>query len=361
MSSLSRIVTPAGYPAWHVTDYPSVKTLLADKRLGKTHPKPSVAPWYTRSGMAGGPRGSGGNEHELHGHRRRLMNRAFPRAQQAALAPWITEVAGELAAAFARLPPPVNVHTSYSAPLARIVLARLLGIPAQDVDAFYGEPDRDSIAGLARRVGYVRRLLASGNCEESGAVARLLGAEEFSVQQDGAWAARLLSGMFIFGCEAPAAALDWTMSMLLLQPGHGDLVRSDRQVLSSAVEEALRLFNPPAATDDGLIRYASDGLCVAGETVDVGEMVLLDIAAANRDPCVFAEPERFDVALHSHEHLSFGHGPYMCNFAELARAEIMAGIWCLLREIPQLRLATQARSMPGGSRAQAFLAPVVEW
>lgn len=66
------------------------------------------------------------------------------------------------------------------------------------------------------------------------------------------------------------------------------------------------------------------------------------------------------MPLHSHEHLSFGHRPYLCNFAELARVEIMAGVWCLLGENPEL-LATQVHSMRGGSRAQAFMAPVAEW
>jgi len=64
--------------------------------------------------------------------------------------------------------------------------------------------------------------------------------------------------------------------------------------------------------------------------------------AANRDPEVFADPDRFDVTRAPNPHLTFGYGPYMCNFTKLGRIEIALGLTTLFTRLPGLRLAARA-------------------
>jgi cytochrome P450 len=337
-SGISRIVTPAGDPAWHVTKFSLVKSLLMDARLGKTHPKPSMAPWYSRSGLAGGPHAGHDSEYGDHARRRGAMNRAFSRAHQMALSPWIEQTATELARDLAARTPPVDTGVFYFAPLTKAVVSRLLGVPMEVLDDFYAQSAKDSVSEMARRANFVRSMVSQADVHTMAPVSRLLPTSGRFEKTDAAWVTRLVSGMIVFGSETPATALDWTLHVLLSRPSDCQRIRLDKSLLPTAVEEALRLFHPPAATDDGLLRYAHHDLVVADQIVAAGEMVLLDVVAANRDPEVFERPYEFDLNREAVGHLSFGHGFYRCNFAQLARVEIEIGVRCLLTQIPRIRL-----------------------
>ena len=77
-----------------------------------------------------------------------------------------------------------------------------------------------------------------------------------------------------------------------------------------------------------------------GEKIPKGARVHLLFAAANHDPRVFPEPDRFDVARTPNNHLSFGFGIHFCLGASLARMELRVGIEELLRRAPDYRLQT---------------------
>ncbi len=93
-----------------------------------------------------------------------------------------------------------------------------------------------------------------------------------------------------------------------------------------------------------------------------GDQVFVSIGAANRDPSVFAEPDRFDPGRPPAQHLSFGHGPHFCAGAALARAEGQEVIGRLLRLDPPLEdqelNATRARSAAFRRIAELTLTPV---
>ncbi|OIJ99544.1 cytochrome P450 [Streptomyces monashensis] len=83
---------------------------------------------------------------------------------------------------------------------------------------------------------------------------------------------------------------------------------------------------------------------IAGTTIPAGEFVQIALAAANRDPAVFADPDRFDVTRDASRHLAFGHGIHHCLGAPLARLQAEIAFTHVLRRFPGLRLAGRERS-----------------
>ncbi|MGC5665081.1 cytochrome P450, partial [Micromonospora sp. WMMD723] len=90
-----------------------------------------------------------------------------------------------------------------------------------------------------------------------------------------------------------------------------------------------------------------------GQTIPAGALVLPLLAAANRDPAVFDEPERFDISRTPNNHLGFGHGVHFCLGANLARMEARVALQVLLARSPGLRLAVD--------RTELVLEPMPLW
>jgi cytochrome P450 len=127
------------------------------------------------------------------------------------------------------------------------------------------------------------------------------------------------------------------------------LVRDDRSLLPNAIEESLRL-EPAAASID---RYATRDVELGGPTIAKGDLVTVSLAAANRDPATFADPDRFDVRRqNAGRHLAFAAGPHVCLGMHLARLEVRTAIGRLLDRLPNLRL-----ERPAAPRGLVFRKP----
>jgi cytochrome P450 len=112
-----------------------------------------------------------------------------------------------------------------------------------------------------------------------------------------------------------------------------------------------RLLDEPAlvrpATEEGLRydgsapflqRVAREDLMLRGKAIRKGELLYLALGSANRDPEVFAEPDRFDAGRADNRHLAFGAGPHLCLGMALARRELEVALGRLVRRLPRLRL-----------------------
>jgi cytochrome P450 len=121
---------------------------------------------------------------------------------------------------------------------------------------------------------------------------------------------------------------------LLRHPDQMDRLRQDPSLIPTAVEEMLRYDSPVQFTN----RILTGDLMVGGKRLGKGQMVLLLIGAANRDPEQFADPDRFDVGRQDNKHLSFALGSHYCLGAQLARLEGRIAVETLLRRMPDLRL-----------------------
>ena len=113
------------------------------------------------------------------------------------------------------------------------------------------------------------------------------------------------------------------------------LVMADPGRLPNAIEESLRL-EPAAAMVD---RYATTDVGLGGASIRQGELVSVSVAAANRDPAAFPDPDRFDVRRgNARQHLAFARGPHVCIGMHLARLEAHTAVGRLLDRLPELRL-----------------------
>jgi cytochrome P450 len=88
-----------------------------------------------------------------------------------------------------------------------------------------------------------------------------------------------------------------------------------------------------------VVRVAREDLELGGREIGAGELVVLVLGAANRDPDQFTEPGRLDLARNPNRHLAFGHGVHVCLGAPLARIEAQVAIGELVRRFPGMRLA----------------------
>jgi cytochrome P450 len=122
---------------------------------------------------------------------------------------------------------------------------------------------------------------------------------------------------------------------LLQRTDRLQLVRSQPELLDAAIEESLRL-EPAAAVID---RYATRATTLGNARIARGELVRLSLAAANRDPAVFGDPDKFDLQRpNARRHLAFAQGPHVCVGVHLARLETRTGLAVLIKALPGLRL-----------------------
>ena len=159
------------------------------------------------------------------------------------------------------------------------------------------------------------------------------------------------------GIETTEALIATSVLHLLSHPERARRARERDDLLDRAVSESLRL-EPAAARVD---RYATQDTLLAGQPIKAGDLVIASLAAANRDPAAFPDPDRYDPDRPATpHHLAFAAGPHACLAADLARAQATAILRELLR-LPGLRLDS-ARSDP--PRGLVFRKPdrvVVTW
>ena len=146
------------------------------------------------------------------------------------------------------------------------------------------------------------------------------------------------AAVFMFGGIETSEGMTANLLVhLLSHPAQLERLRQDRGLLDGAVEESLRL-EPAAARVD---RYATADVRLAGAEVRRGDLVVVSLTAANRDPEVFEHPDEFDITRpNARSHVSFAHGPHACLGAQLARMETRAAAAAVLDLLPGIELTT---------------------
>ena len=266
-------------------------------------------------------------------------------------------VLGETDALIDRLSSPADLRRELAGPLAAAIVLHALGLAAADRDAV--------LAWYERIVGSVSGIAAGEEPAAAGAEAfdALAGAIEGALDGDSLVAAAAAADgglsreevvsnaavLMFGGIETTEGMIANALLHLLTNPDALEHVRADPSLVPNAVEESLRL-EPAAATID---RYATRDLDFGGASIRAGDLVVISIAAANRDPATFDNPDRFDVQRENARlHLAFAHGPHVCIGMHLARLEAHTAVARILNRLPRLHLAA-----PTNPRGLVFRKP----
>jgi cytochrome P450 len=141
--------------------------------------------------------------------------------------------------------------------------------------------------------------------------------------------------LLIAGHETTVNLIGNGTRALLLDPDQLQRLREHPELIGSAVEELLRFDGPVQRT----ARIPNADVTIGGRTIKAGELVMPFLAAANRDPAQFADPDRLDIGRADNRHIAFGWGIHFCLGAPLARVEGQIAINTLVRRLPKLALA----------------------
>lgn len=346
--------------AWVLTRYDDVVAVLRDSRFSADRSRArnrlaqeamAAAEEYGGPGRANTLLTSDPPEHT---RLRLLISRAFlPRAVEK-LRPHIQEIADQL---LDEAPEPgrLDVLMDYAYPLPLIVIAELMGVPAEDRAQFKRWSD-DIVATLggsfsspglmerAARSGheiseYFREVIAQRRKQPKQDLVSVLvaAADEGDDLSEGQLLATCIVAL-IAGSETTRNLIANGMLALLRNPDQLEKLWSDSSLVEPAVEELLRYAGPVQCT----ARVAMEDLEIDGHAVEAGQVVFTMVAAANRDPAHFADPERLDITREHNYHVAFGSGIHSCLGQPLARLEAHIAFSTLARRIPNPRLATEA-------------------
>jgi len=299
-----------------------------------------------------------------HSEWRRVLNGPLtPRAVRA-FEPVVTEVADLLIDDFATVGK-ADLVDRLTEPLPAIVIGRMIGLDqmeavrARGVAAalFAATGSEEFPARFAEFSDHTQRWLADRRENpRDDMLTEIASGVVAGKEIDEAGATGLLLAYILGGHHSTGSALGGLIRHVLTVPGLRDDLIGDLRGLPRVIEESLRLTTP-------LQLFARTLRCpiqVDGHELAEGGRVLLDLAAANRDPREFTEPEEFDPRRARNRHVSFGAGPHVCQGQHLARAELRITLTRLLDRLPDLRLDGEPieSGLVGGSLMTHFALPV---
>ena len=253
-------------------------------------------------------------------------------------------------------------------PFPVVVIARLLGLPREDLPAFHRRAVQVISAGfdfeLATRASnelyeYFCAIIEQRRANPSDDIISVLAAAELEgtrLNDDEICA--FLRLLLPAGAETTYRSSSNLLWGLLSHPDQLDALRNDRSLMPQAIEEGLR-WEPPLL---GIMRTAARDSEVLGVPVPAGSIVAVNIGSANHDEAYWENPEEFDIFRPPRQHLAFAWGPHMCLGLHLARMETRVVLTQLLDRLPGLRFVPDETPEPiTGAVFRAPLSLNVTW
>ncbi|MFF4880735.1 cytochrome P450 [Micromonospora sp. NPDC000668] len=249
----------------------------------------------------------------------------------------------------------VDLIPEFATELPLLVVLDILGVPDADIGRIrswadgqialiWGQPDPADQVRLAQDLlefwrycqELVQQRLDSGQPGDDFISRALAFRDDDDAVLTVPEVASLAFNLLVAGHETTAGLVAHTLDQALSHPQRWRAITTDPRSVHAFVAETLRF----APAIDGWLRVTRRDVTLGKVTIPAGERCLLLIGAANRDPAVFAQPDRFDPHRSDvTDHLSFGHGPHFCIGAALARLEAGIALTRLAAAIPGLRLA----------------------
>jgi cytochrome P450 len=297
-----------------------------------------------------------------HRQLRKLINSGFTPRQVAVLEPRVREI---VTGTLDRIEPG-SVHEfaeEIAAPLPTLIIAQMLGAPAEDWERFRAWSDAavgaadpevalDPLVALGELHGYFSALIAErrqGGRDDLLSV--LLEAEVDGERLSGEDLLNFSFLLLVAGNETTRNLIALGALALINHPGERRKLVDDPGLIPGAVEEMLRWISPVTH----MARTATADLELRGQHIREGDTVVMLYGSANRDEEVFGDDaEEFRVTRSPNPHLAFGFGEHMCLGASLARLEAQVMFTELLRRYPELELTGEV------TRMRATLVPGVK-
>jgi cytochrome P450 len=366
-----RLALPDGREAWLLTRCSDVETVLTDRDR-----------FSTRSflGQVDGPELPSrvrqvymlfneimlGKDPPEHTRLRKLVQKAFTPRLVEALRPKVREIAERLLDAVeerarATGERTMDVIADYAFPIPVTIIMDLLGIPQDGrkdirrwstaLASFDGSlaiaeqiaPEVDAFVEYLRTLAEEKR-----RTPQDDLISALVEVEEEGDRRSDEDLLAMIYVLIFAGHETTLHLIGNGTLALLTHPGEFERLKRDPSLIKSAVEELLR-YDP--SVEIPRARVAVDDVELAGVTIKKGDVVLVAIASANRDPDRFDHPEDLNISRPENRHLTFGKGIHVCIGGALARLEGQIAFETLIQRMPGLRLAVPANELtirPGG-------------
>jgi pimeloyl-[acyl-carrier protein] synthase len=292
-----------------------------------------------------------------HTRLRTLVNKAFTPSTVERMRPRIQEIVKALLDAV-QDGKEMDLIRDFAFPLPNTVRSDILGLPLEDTDqlkkwaddimALFGAGAEHDRAERGQRSLIAAREYLSGLIEKrrqkpgDDLISVLIMARE---QNDKLSAGELLSTcstLFTASQETTTSLIGNGMLALLQNPDQLQELKDNPDLIEAAVEELLRYDGPLQRQ----LRAATEDFEIRGEPIRKGQMVCPMLAAANRDPEEFPDPDRLDIERQENQHIAFGFGIHWCVGAPLARLEAQIAINALLSRFPGLELKSNVIDRP---------------
>lgn len=346
-----RLTSLLGTRVWLVTGYDVARAVLADSDAFANDVRALIG----RQGRAPAERigGLGMTDSPDHERLRRVLTPVFTRRRLAALQDDVDRVVDAALADLAAHGPEVDLVARFGFAVPFGVICDLLGMPEVDREEFRHRGAarfdlRDGGARIFEAAAGTRQFLIDLVAAErrsphlpDGLLARMVA--EHGAGFDDVELGGLADGVFLGGYETSASMLSLGTLVLLQHPAawatlqHGEPADVDR-----VVEELLRFVCPVQVAFPRIARRA---VAVGDQRVRAGDIVVVSLTGAGRDPARHADPGTFDPTAATAGTLAFGHGLHRCVGAELARMELRTALVGLARRFPDLALACDPRDL----------------
>lgn len=244
----------------------------------------------------------------------------------------------------------VDLVRDLAVPLPSSVIAEMLGVPltdehmlqrwSRDLGAIFSAFDVQQLfqsqKSVLEMMDYMREVLGKYRRAPGGEniLEVFLRAQDEKLVSEEEILANCVLLLFA-GHETTAKLISKGTALLFEHPEQLAMLRQEPSLIPQAVEEILRHGDVVAF----ITRLTTAAVEIGGQAMQPFQMVYLGLAAANRDPAVFADPDRFDITRKPGKHVAFGYGSFYCLGAALARLEGQVFFETLLRRFPNVRPA----------------------
>jgi len=362
ISRVRFLVSPGSHDGWLITRHDDVRAVLSDPRFSRRNellahvirPRFPIGRYEPPAAEPGAFNKMDPPEHTRY---RRMLARYFSVRRTRELEPLAEKVAHQCLDNLLAAGPPADLVEHYAEPLPSRVLCETLGIPEDDRARilrhfsviFRLTYTLDELVASVTEVGAMFQELARRKRAEGGddILGDLAGSGALNEQElvNIAWV--LIGGAF----DTTANMIALGTAALLHHPEQLALLRARPDLLGNAVEELLRYLT---ISHLGASRVALADVDLPGARVKAGETVVVHLAAANRDPRRYPDPDRLDIERGTGAHVAFGHGVHQCIGQHHARLVLKVGLRVLLDRLPDLRLAVPVDELRGREDVQHY-------